>query len=101
MRVFAAPLSLTIVVRVGVVVVRIVSPLLPVVVTVRVPVVPLSPPDTLVVGAIVLVRIPVFVVFPPLTPPVLPAEVLRSATDEAPVLFEPVFTARPPGPRLV
>ena len=100
-RVLEAPLFLTIVVRVGVVVVRTVSPLVSVVVTVRVPVFPLLPLDTLVVGAVVLVRTPVFVVLPLLTSPVLPPEVVRAVIDEAPLLLEPVFNIRPPGPRLV
>lgn len=80
-----------------------VSPLLPVVVTVRVPLskFPLLPLDVRVVGAIVLVRVPVLTVLPLLTSPVLPPELLRSVTDAAPLLLDPVLTIRPPGPRLV
>lgn len=101
--VVAPPLVLTIVVRVGVEVVRTVSPLLSVVVTVRVPLVPLVPLGTLVVdtGAIVLVRVPVLETLPLLTSPDLPLEVLRSVTAEVPTLFDPELTIRPPGPRLV
>ena len=99
--VLTVALFLTIVVRVGVVVVRIVSPLLPVVVVVRVPVSLLRPLATLVVGVAVLFRTSVLEVLPLLMSPALPPEVLRSVTDDVVVFVEPTLTIRPPGPRLV